>query len=103
MAQYLPETTVGLIMKLAKPLIRGMFHTSPEDLSSTVEQGVLEYPTHAYHVRVPWGYVLSSCVFNLQSWLASGRGWPEHPFCVSSFMLLGVVGPGRSSCCSLSA
>ena len=63
--QYLPETTVGLIMKLASPLLKRMFNSSPEDLSITVEQGVLEYPTHAYHVRE--GALAVMCA--LSSWL----------------------------------
>ena len=41
---------MGLLMKLASPLIRRMFNASPEDLAVTVEQGVLEFSTHAYHV-----------------------------------------------------
>jgi hypothetical protein len=40
-------------MKLASPLIRRMFTATPEDLAITVEQGVLEYPSHAYHVSPP--------------------------------------------------
>lgn len=37
-------------MKLATPLLRRMFNAPADDLAVTVEQGVLEFPTHAYLV-----------------------------------------------------
>jgi hypothetical protein len=52
--QLIPDAAVvGLVMKLLTPLLKRMFSSSPDDLGITVEQGVLEYPSHAYHVSLP--------------------------------------------------
>ena len=66
---FAPESViVGMIMKLLTPLMKRMFSSLPEDLGVPIEQGVLEYPSHCYHVRAHrgcclcLGCVLLSCV-----------------------------------------